>query len=64
MVKPPSAKIAKDRLSIMLVHQRNNDVLANIDMDALQKEVALVVQKYIKGAQKPSQVSGKQSNMY
>ena len=38
---------AKDRLSVMLVHQRNNDVVANIDMDALQAEVAGVIAKYV-----------------
>ncbi len=31
----------------MLVHQRNNEVFGAIDMDALQKEVAAVVRKYI-----------------
>ena len=39
--------IAKDRLSVMLVHQRNNDVIQNIDMDALQAEVAGVIAKYV-----------------
>ena len=39
--------VAKDRLSVMLVHQRNNDVIQNIDMDALQAEVALVIAKYV-----------------
>lgn len=41
------ATIAKDRLSVMLVHQRNNDVIQNIDMDALQAEVAGVIAKYV-----------------
>jgi septum formation topological specificity factor MinE len=31
----------------MLVHQRNNDVIQNIDMDALQAEVAGVIAKYV-----------------
>jgi len=43
---------ARDRLSVMLVHQRNSDFVENIDMDALQKEVALVIKKYIKCADK------------
>jgi len=32
---------------VMLVHQRNNDVVSNIDMDALQAEVAGVIAKYV-----------------
>ena len=32
---------------MMLVHQRNNDVIQNIDMDALQAEVAGVIAKYV-----------------
>ena len=34
----------------MLVHQRNSDVVQNIDMDALQKDVAKVIAKYVKVA--------------
>ena len=60
MSVPTARKIAKERLSIMLVHQRNSQILENIDMEALQKEVAAVVQKYIKVAQnRRPQVSGK-----
>ena len=44
---PASRQVAKERLSIMLVHQRNNEIFGAIDMDALQKEVAAVVRKYI-----------------
>eukprot|EP01041_Mallomonas_annulata_P007362 gene7362-15032_t len=51
MNAPTARTIAKERLSIMLVHQRNSQILASIDMEALQKEVAAVVQKYIKVAQ-------------
>jgi len=43
---------ARDRLSVMLVHQRNSDFVESIDMDALQKEVAQVIKKYIKCADK------------
>jgi septum formation topological specificity factor MinE len=56
---PATAKVAKDRLSIMLVHQRNSEAIASIDMLELQKEVAAVVQKYIKVAEnKPANFSG------
>ena len=44
----------------MLVHQRNSDFVENIDMDALQKEVAQVIKKYIKCADKPVQLALKQ----
>mmetsp|Transcript_5521 Transcript_5521/g.5698 ORF Transcript_5521/g.5698 Transcript_5521/m.5698 type:complete len:97 (-) Transcript_5521:169-459(-) len=61
MAEPTARKVAKDRLSIMLVHQRSTQILENVDMEALQKEVAAVVQKYIKVAQnKRPQVSVKQ----
>ena len=36
---PASRKVAKERLSIMLVHQRNNDNITNLDMNLLQKEL-------------------------
>jgi cell division topological specificity factor MinE len=58
---PATAKVAKDRLSIMLVHQRNSEALASVDMSELQKELALVVQKYIKVSQnKPAHLLGKE----
>mgnify|MGYP001276632065 CR=1 FL=1 len=44
--------VARDRLSVMLVHQRNSDYVENIDMESLQKEVAAVIKKYIKCADK------------
>ena len=54
-----SRKIARDRLSIMLVHQRNSQLLESVDMIGLQREVAVVVQKYIKVAQdKAGHVTG------
>jgi len=54
-----SGKIARDRLSLMLVHQRNSQLLAAVDMVALQREVASVVQKYVKVAEdKSSHVLG------
>ena len=58
---PASRKVAKERLSIMLVHQRNSELLSNIDMESLQKEVALVVRKYIKLADdRPSHLQGEE----
>ena len=47
---PASRAIAKERLSVMLVHQRNSDVFQSIDMEALRKEVSTVIRKYIKVA--------------
>lgn len=56
-----SSKVAKERLSIMLVRQRNTEAVVSLDMEKLQKEVALVVQKYIKVADnKPAHLSVKQ----
>lgn len=51
VAQPVSRAIAKERLSVMLVHQRNSDVFQSIDMEALRKEVALVIRKYIKVAE-------------
>ena len=44
----PSRDVARERLSVMLVHQRNLQMLSDVDMEALQKELTLVIQKYIK----------------
>ena len=44
----PSRNVARERLSVMLVHQRNVQILSDVDMEALQKELTAVVQKYIK----------------
>ncbi len=59
-----SRAVAKDRLSVMLVHQRNSDFVQNIDMDALQQEVAAVIKKYIKCADKPAQLALKQEGEF
>ena len=48
VVSAPSRNVAKERLSVMLVHQRNVRILSDVDMEALQKELTAVVQKYIK----------------
>ena len=47
---PQSRDVARDRLSVMLVHQRNLQMLSDVDMEALQNELTAVVQKYIKVA--------------
>jgi septum formation topological specificity factor MinE len=58
---PASRSIAKDRLSVMLVHQRNLDALESVDMEALKKEVADVIAKHIKLAKnKPTHFLGKE----
>lgn len=56
--------VARDRLSVMLVHQRNSDFVENIDMDSLQKEVASVIKKYIRCADKPSSLNLKQEGEF
>jgi cell division topological specificity factor MinE len=59
-----SGKVARDRLSVMLVHQRNSDFVQNIDMEALQAEVAAVIKKYIKCAEKPASLALKQDGEF
>mmetsp|Transcript_14822 Transcript_14822/g.20928 ORF Transcript_14822/g.20928 Transcript_14822/m.20928 type:complete len:108 (+) Transcript_14822:190-513(+) len=39
--------VAKDRLSLILASQRGSELLAGVDMEALQKDVMIVVQKHI-----------------
>jgi septum formation topological specificity factor MinE len=57
--------IAKDRLAVMLVHQRNSEALANVDMESLKKEVAEVVERHFKLAQeRPTNFSSKCSIPY
>ena len=50
----------------MLVHQRNSDVFQSIDMEALRKEVAQVIRKYIKVAEteKASKMTIKQEGEF
>ena len=45
---PISRQVAKERLSIMLVHQRSSNMLSEIDMSAFQKEIQDVVRKFLK----------------
>ena len=56
--------VARDRLSVMLVHQRNSDFVENIDMDSLQAEVAAVIKKYIRCADKPASLNLKQEGEF
>lgn len=58
--KETPSSIARDRLSVMLVHQRHLQQLSDVDMEALQKELTVVVQKYVKvGGAEPVNYSGK-----
>lgn len=53
-----SGSVAKERLSLMLVTQRSSAFLSQIDMEAFQNEVAVVVKKYMKiAANKNPQVA-------
>ena len=59
-VKETPSSVARDRLSVMLVHQRHLQQLSDVDMEALQKELTVVVQKYVKvGGAEPVNYSGK-----
>ncbi|CAM9285511.1 unnamed protein product [Choristocarpus tenellus] len=42
-----SAEVAKERLSIILAHQRGASLLSHVDIPRLQSEVLAVVKKYI-----------------
>lgn len=56
---PVSRQIAKERLSIMLVHQRSSNLLSDVDMAAFQTEIQDVVRKYLKvSVGKAPQISG------
>lgn len=43
-----SGSIAKERLQIILAHQRGSQVLAGVDLQALQTELLACVQRHIK----------------
>ncbi|KAI9907413.1 hypothetical protein PsorP6_016306 [Peronosclerospora sorghi] len=51
-VNPPSSSksVAKERLQIILAHQRGSQVLAGVDLAALQQELLNCVQRHIKVA--------------
>ena len=60
MASPATAKVAKERLSIMLVQQRSSELFNGINIDDLQKEVYAVLNKHIKMAEnKPAHISSK-----
>lgn len=42
--------VAKERLQIILAHQRGSQVLAGVDLHALQQELLACVQRHIKVA--------------
>lgn len=51
-----SSTVARDRLSVILASQRGSELLAGVDMEALQRDVLEVVQKHIQVAKnKPVQ---------
>ncbi|OQS00572.1 hypothetical protein ACHHYP_03420 [Achlya hypogyna] len=51
-VAPSSTKtIAKERLQIILAHQRGSQALAGVDLGALQEELLACVQRHIAVAQ-------------
>ncbi|KAH7473909.1 hypothetical protein PRIC1_015048 [Phytophthora ramorum] len=45
-----SKSVAKERLQIILAHQRGSQVLAGVDLAALQQELLECVQRHIKVA--------------
>lgn len=45
-----SKSIAKERLQIILAHQRGSQVLAGVDLQMLQKELMECVQRHIRVA--------------
>eukprot|EP00644_Phytophthora_capsici_P016147 jgi/Phyca11/548345/estExt2_Genewise1Plus.C_PHYCAscaffold_280307 len=45
-----SKTVAKERLQIILAHQRGSQVLAGVDLAALQQELLQCVQRHIKVA--------------
>ncbi|CAI5734983.1 unnamed protein product [Hyaloperonospora brassicae] len=49
---PPSSSksVAKERLQIILAHQRGSQVLAGVDLAALQQELLACVQRHIRVA--------------
>mmetsp|Transcript_2739 Transcript_2739/g.5902 ORF Transcript_2739/g.5902 Transcript_2739/m.5902 type:complete len:106 (-) Transcript_2739:432-749(-) len=47
----PSRSVAKERLSVILASQRGSELLAGVDMEALQKDVLAVVEKHVQIAQ-------------
>ena len=48
--RPSSKSVAKERLQIILAHQRGSLLLQGVDMPALQKELLDCVQRHIRVA--------------
>eukprot|EP00567_Pseudictyota_dubia_P005437 CAMPEP_0197438382 /NCGR_PEP_ID=MMETSP1175-20131217/5400_1 /TAXON_ID=1003142 /ORGANISM="Triceratium dubium, Strain CCMP147" /LENGTH=115 /DNA_ID=CAMNT_0042968101 /DNA_START=221 /DNA_END=568 /DNA_ORIENTATION=+ len=49
--KNKSRSVARERLSVILASQRGSELLAGVDMEALQKDVLAVVERHIQVAQ-------------
>lgn len=45
-----SRSVARERLSVILASQRGSELLAGVDMEALQKDVLAVVERHIQVA--------------
>lgn len=50
IVKPNAGKVAKDRLSIMIMNQRESNLFTDIEKEALLREVGEVVKKHVRMA--------------
>lgn len=48
--KPTPKSMAKERLQIILAHQRGSQVLAGVDLQALQQELLACVERHIRVA--------------
>ncbi|HEX5126642.1 MAG TPA: cell division topological specificity factor MinE [Rhodocyclaceae bacterium] len=46
--QPKSASLAKERLTLVIAHQRGDEVRAPDFLAALQKELVAVISKYVK----------------
>jgi septum formation topological specificity factor MinE len=50
IVKPSAGKVAKDRLSIMIMNQRESNLFTDVEKEALLREVGEVVKKHVRMA--------------
>ena len=50
VAKPTAGKVAKDRLSIMIMSQRESNLFTDVEKEALLKEVGEVVRKHVRMA--------------
>mmetsp|Transcript_14773 Transcript_14773/g.43144 ORF Transcript_14773/g.43144 Transcript_14773/m.43144 type:complete len:109 (-) Transcript_14773:475-801(-) len=49
--KKATRAVARERLSVILASQRGSELLAGVDMEALQKDVLAVVERHIQISQ-------------